>query len=73
MARTRPEVAAPGCVETPNLATVPDKLRQHRREQVSLHRLGRIEAIAKVDAFLADDVTGTVNGAVIEASGRMTV
>jgi NAD(P)-dependent dehydrogenase (short-subunit alcohol dehydrogenase family) len=66
-------VAAPGCVETPVLAIVPDKLRRHRCDPVPLHRLGRLEAIAKVFAILASDEAGTINGAVIEVSGGMTV
>jgi len=69
----RVNAVAPGFVETPILATVPDKVLQHMREQVPLHRLGKPEEIANVYAFLASDEASYVNGAVIEVSGGMSV
>ena len=69
----RVNAVAPGFVETPILATIPDKVMQQMREQVPLHRLGRPEEIANVYAFLASDEASYVNGAVIEVSGGMTV
>ncbi|MBP6765526.1 MAG: beta-ketoacyl-ACP reductase [Rubrivivax sp.] len=69
----RVNAVAPGFVETPILSTIPDKVLQHMREQVPLHRLGKPEEIANVYAFLASDEASYVNGAVIEVSGGMTV
>jgi 3-oxoacyl-[acyl-carrier protein] reductase len=69
----RVNAVAPGFVETPILATIPDKVLQHMREQVPLHRLGKPEEIANVYAFLASDEASYVNGAVLEVSGGMTV
>jgi 3-oxoacyl-[acyl-carrier protein] reductase len=69
----RVNAVAPGFVETPILATIPDKVLRQMREQVPLHRLGRPEEIANVYAFLASDEASYVNGAVIEVSGGMTV
>ena len=69
----RVNAVAPGFVETPILATVPEKVLQHMRDQVPLHRLGRPEEIANVYAFLASDEASYINGAVIEVSGGMTV
>ena len=69
----RVNAVAPGFVETPILATIPDKVLQHMRDQVPLHRLGRPEEIANVYAFLASDEASYVNGAVIEVSGGMSV
>ncbi|MBL8328139.1 MAG: 3-oxoacyl-ACP reductase FabG [Rubrivivax sp.] len=69
----RVNAVAPGFVETPILATIPDKVMQQMREQVPLHRLGRPEEIANVYAFLASDEASYINGAVIEVSGGMTV
>ena len=69
----RVNAVAPGFVETPILATIPDKVLQQMREQVPLHRLGKPEEIANVYAFLASDEASYVNGAVIEVSGGMTV
>ncbi len=67
------EGVAPGFVETPILATIPDKVLQQMREHVPLQRLGRPEEIANVYAFLASDEASYVNGAVLEVSGGMTV
>ena len=69
----RVNAVAPGFVETPILATIPDKVLQQMREQVPLQRLGRPEEIASVYAFLASDDASYINGAVIEVSGGMTV
>jgi 3-oxoacyl-[acyl-carrier protein] reductase len=69
----RVNAVAPGFIETPILASVPDKVLQHMREQVPLHRLGRADEIANVYAFLASDEASYINGAVIEVSGGMTV
>jgi 3-oxoacyl-[acyl-carrier protein] reductase len=69
----RVNAVAPGFVETPILATIPDKVMQHMKEQVPLHRLGKPEEIANVYAFLASDEASYVNAAVIEVSGGMTV
>ena len=69
----RVNAVAPGFVETPILATIPDKVLQQMREQVPLHRLGRPEEIANVYALLASDEASYINGAVIEVSGGMTV
>jgi 3-oxoacyl-[acyl-carrier protein] reductase len=69
----RVNAVAPGFVETPILATIPDKVLEQMREQVPLRRLGRPEEIANVYAFLASDEASYVNGAVLEVSGGMTV
>ena len=69
----RVNAVAPGFVETPILATIPDKVLDHMREQVPLRRLGRADEIANVYAFLASDEASYVNGAVLEVSGGMTV
>jgi 3-oxoacyl-[acyl-carrier protein] reductase len=69
----RINAVAPGFVETPILASVPDKVLDQMRSQVPLRRLGRAEEIANVYAFLASDEASYVNGAVIEVSGGMTV
>ncbi|HJV68538.1 3-oxoacyl-ACP reductase FabG [Ideonella sp.] len=69
----RVNAVAPGFIETPILATIPDKVLDHMREQVPLKRLGRADEIANVYAFLASDEASYVNGAVLEVSGGMTV
>jgi 3-oxoacyl-[acyl-carrier protein] reductase len=69
----RVNAVAPGFVDTPILATIPDKVLQHMREQVPLGRLAQPAEIAAVYAFLASDDASYVNGAVIEVGGGMTV
>ena len=69
----RVNAVAPGFIETPILATIPDKVMQQMRDDIPLRRLGRPEEIANVYAFLASDEASYVNGAVIEVAGGMTV
>ena len=69
----RVNALAPGFVETPILATVPDKVLDQMRAQVPLHRLGRPEEIANVYAFRASDEASYINGAVIEVGGGATI
>ncbi|MFN3298018.1 3-oxoacyl-ACP reductase FabG [Caldimonas sp.] len=69
----RVNAVAPGFIETPILATIPDKVLTAMREDVPLKRLGRPEEVANVYAFLASDEASYVNGAVLEVSGGLTV
>ncbi len=69
----RVNAVAPGFVETPILATVPDKVLQQMKEQVPLGRLAQPAEIASVYAFLASDDASYINGTVIEVSGGMSV
>jgi 3-oxoacyl-[acyl-carrier protein] reductase len=69
----RVNAVAPGFVDTPILATVPDKVLEQMRSQVPLGRLARPEEIASVYAFLASDDASYINGTVIEVSGGMSV
>ena len=69
----RVNAVAPGFIETPILASIPDKVMQQMRDDIPLRRLGRPEEIANVYAFLASDEASYVNGAVIEVAGGMTV
>ena len=69
----RVNAVAPGFIDTPILATIPEKVLDEMRAHVPLKRLGRPEEIANVYAFLASDEASYVNGAVLEVSGGMTV
>ena len=69
----RINAVAPGFVQTPILATMPEKVIEGMAERVPLKRLGQPEEIANVYAFLASDEASYVNGAVLEVSGGMTV
>jgi 3-oxoacyl-[acyl-carrier protein] reductase len=69
----RVNAVAPGFIDTPILATMPEKVIAQMRDEVPLKRLGRPEEIANVYAFLASDEASYVNGAVIEVAGGLTV
>ncbi|MGF6722065.1 3-oxoacyl-[acyl-carrier protein] reductase [Paraburkholderia sp. GAS41] len=69
----RVNAVAPGFIETPILSTVPEEVLTKMRDQVPLRRLGKPEEIANIYAFLASDEASYINGAVIEASGGMTL
>jgi 3-oxoacyl-[acyl-carrier protein] reductase len=69
----RVNAVAPGFIETPILATIPDKVMEQMRHDVPLRRLGKPEEIANVYAFLASDEASYINGTVIEVAGGLTV
>lgn len=69
----RANAVCPGFVETPILASIPDKVLETMRERVPMGRLGKPEDIANTYAFLASDEASYINGAVIEVSGGATI
>ena len=69
----RVNAVAPGFINTPMVAAMPEKILQDLQAKVPLKRLGRPEEIANVYAFLASDEASYINGAVIEVSGGMSV
>jgi 3-oxoacyl-[acyl-carrier protein] reductase len=69
----RVNAIAPGFIDTPILASMPDKVVEHMRNDVPLRRLGKPEEIANVYAFLASDEASYINGTVIEVAGGLTV
>lgn len=69
----RVNAIAPGFVETEMLSSVPEPVLTKMCEQVPLRRLGRPEEIANIYAFLASDEASYINGAVIEATGGLTL
>ncbi|MFM2056711.1 MAG: hypothetical protein RLY71_1096 [Pseudomonadota bacterium] len=69
----RVNAVAPGFIDTPILATMPEKVIKGMCDDVPLKRLGKPEEIANVYAFLASDEASYVNGAVIEVAGGLTV
>ena len=69
----RVNAVAPGFIQTPMLATIPDKVMEQMAERVPLRRLGKAEEIASVYAFLASSEASYISGAVIEVDGGMTL
>jgi 3-oxoacyl-[acyl-carrier protein] reductase len=69
----RVNAVAPGFIQTPILASMPEDVLKGMEARVPLKRLGQPQEIANVYAFLASDEASYVNGAVIEVCGGMTV
>jgi 3-oxoacyl-[acyl-carrier protein] reductase len=69
----RVNAVAPGFIQTPILASMPEEVLKGMEARVPLKRLGHPDEIANVYAFLASDEASYVNGAVIEVCGGMTV
>jgi 3-oxoacyl-[acyl-carrier protein] reductase len=69
----RANAICPGFIETPILASMPEKVLRLIKEKVPMGRLGRPEEIANTYAWLASDEASYINGAVIEVSGGVTI
>ncbi len=69
----RSNAVCPGFIETPILASMPDKVLTMMRDKVPMGRLGRPEEVANTYAWLASDEASYINGAVIEVSGGVTL
>jgi len=69
----RSNAICPGFIETPILASMPDKVVKMIRDKVPMGRLGLPEEIANAYAWLASDEASYINGAVIEVSGGVTL
>jgi len=69
----RVNAVAPGFIQTPILASMPDEVLKGIASVPFPKRLGKPEEIANVYAFLASEEASYVNGAVIEVCGGMTV
>ncbi|MBH9553217.1 3-oxoacyl-ACP reductase FabG [Inhella gelatinilytica] len=67
----RVNAVAPGFIETPMTAAIPDKVSEMLVEQIPLGRFGRAEDIANAYAFLASDAAAYVTGTVLEVTGGM--
>jgi 3-oxoacyl-[acyl-carrier protein] reductase len=69
----RANAICPGFIDTPILASMPEKVLNMIRAKVPMGRLGRPEEIANTYAWLASDEASYINGAVIEVSGGVTI
>jgi 3-oxoacyl-[acyl-carrier protein] reductase len=69
----RVNAVCPGFVATDILKSMPDKVLDGFKAACWLKRLGTPEEIASVYAFLASDEASFVNGAVLEASGGLSM
>ncbi len=60
---------APGFIRTSMVEELPDEIKEQIREDTPLGRLGTVEEIAEVVAFLASDRSSFITGEVIDANG----
>ncbi|XP_054718069.1 estradiol 17-beta-dehydrogenase 8-like [Uloborus diversus] len=61
----------PGFIDTPMVATVPDKVIERIKSEIPLKRLGKPEEIADVCVFLASRRSSYITGSVIQVSGGL--
>jgi 3-oxoacyl-[acyl-carrier protein] reductase len=69
----RANAVAPGFVETPMTATIPDNLRQQMIGRIPLKRTATPEDVARVHLFLVSDDASYVTGQLIVVDGGLTV
>jgi len=68
----RCNAVAPGAIETPMTAGVPDTVREGWKQGIALGRLGRPEEIAAAVAFLLSDDASYINAHVLDVNGGET-
>jgi 3-oxoacyl-[acyl-carrier protein] reductase len=64
---------APGFIETPMTARVPDKVKDHLIRQIPLRRAGTPEDVAQAVCFLASDEAAYITGQILSCNGGMVV
>ncbi len=61
----------PGMIETENVRSMPEQIREAAIQQTPARRFGRMEEIAHLVAFLASEEAGFINGAEINIDGGL--
>jgi 3-oxoacyl-[acyl-carrier protein] reductase len=64
-------VVAPGFIETDMTAALPDLVREEMLKRIPMKRMGQVEDIAEVVAFLASDAAKYITGETIHVNGGM--
>lgn len=64
-------VVAPGFIETDMTAALPDLVRDEMLKRIPMKRMGKVDDIAEVVAFLASDVANYITGETIHVNGGM--
>lgn len=66
---TTANCVAPGFIRTQMVENLPEDIKESLREDTPLNRLGTVEEIAEVVAFLASDRSSFITGEVIDVNG----
>lgn len=69
----RVNAVAPGFIATSMIQSVPEKVLEMLRDKCPLKRLGTPEDVAGAYLFLASDLAGYINGAVLNVDGGMVI
>ena len=69
----RANAVAPGFIETPMTAQLPEDIRKDWMKKIPLRRGGQTDDIANVCLFLASDMSSYVSGQVIQVDGGMNM
>ena len=64
-------VVSPGFIDTEMTAVLPDMIKEEMLKRIPLKRLGHVNDIAEIVAFLASDVAGYITGETIHVNGGM--
>ena len=64
-------VVAPGFIDTDMTAALPDLVKEELLKRIPMKRLGKVEDIAAVVAFLASDAANYITGETINVNGGM--
>jgi 3-oxoacyl-[acyl-carrier protein] reductase len=65
----RVNAVAPGLIETPMAAAIPDAARARMQQAIPLGRIGRAEEVAQVVLFLCSDLASYVTGHTLAVNG----
>lgn len=69
----RVNAVAPGFIQTPMTAGVPEKILEVMKEKTPLKRLGTPLDVAKAYLFLASEDAGFVNGSILSVDGGLVI
>jgi NAD(P)-dependent dehydrogenase (short-subunit alcohol dehydrogenase family) len=69
----RVNAIAPGWIDTPMTAAVPEEFHQHARQESALGRVGVPDDVARAVVFLASDLSRHVTGQVLRVDGGQLI
>jgi len=67
--KIRVNAIAPGVIETPMTANLPESFYERQIGRASIHRLGKPEEVADLMAFLGSDLSSYITGQIIRIDG----